>query len=107
MWNDRFEREAQIVARVLGRFNGVSQNAIVSTRDPVGGALLIFAHCSWRADARRRPLYERAYVRSHRAADNWLRVFRSITMFIRAPRSYHYFIISKKVIVRAAWRGSR
>ena len=48
-----------------------------------------------------------AYVRSHRAADNWLRVFWSVTMFIRAQCSYHYFIISKKVIVRAAWRGSR
>lgn len=47
----------------------------------------------------RRPLYERACVRSHRAADNWLRVFRSVAMFIRAARSYHYFIISKKVIV--------
>lgn len=60
-----------------------------------------------RAFAGRRPLYERAYVRSHQAADNWLRVFRSVTMFICAPCSYHYFIISKKVIVRAARRGSR
>lgn len=59
--------------------------------------LILFAHCSSLETAS--PVYERACVRSHRAADNWLRVFRSVAMFIRAARSYHYFIISKKVIV--------
>lgn len=64
----------------------------------------IFAHCSPSHSCEgARVLYERARVLSRQVADNWLRVFRSVTMFVSArPRvqPYRYFIISKKVIVR-------